>query len=345
MKFEVGDSVVIKHNNEDGKVVEIINDKMVLIEVRGVKFPAYNDQLDFPYFKMFSKQAVVPVKKQPEKKYIDDVKRDKGTSRYKVTDGVWLTFLPVFDKDIFDDDVVESFKLYLVNQTQNGFGFKFWLRYNKGSEDFELKNEIFALNDFYLMDISFESLNDGPSFDFEFSLLKEDKKKAEFYEVFYKPKAKQVFQKIEEVRKQGNATFSHRLFEIYPDRVEVPKEETVDAFAKLRTAGFKVYDAKEARKHIEPAQSVIDLHIEKLHDKPASLSIPEILNLQLTTFEKYLELAEVHHLKEFTVIHGIGTGKLRDEIHDRLRHKKGIKSFVNQYHPWYGYGATQIYLN
>ena len=131
MKFEIGDSVVVKHSNEDGKVTEIINDKMVLVEVRGVKFPVYNDQLDFPYFKMFSKQPVVPEKK-PVKKYIEDVKREKGTARYKVSDGLWLTFLPVFDKDVFDDDVVESLKIYLVNQTQNGYGFRYWLRYKGG---------------------------------------------------------------------------------------------------------------------------------------------------------------------------------------------------------------------
>ncbi len=342
MKFEVGDSVVVKHSNEDGKVAEIINDKMVLVEVRGVKFPVYNDQLDFPYFKMFSKQPVVPEKK-PVKKYIEDVKREKGTERYKVSDGVWLTFLPVFDKDIFDDDVVESLKIYLVNQTQNGYGFRYWLRY-KGAEDFELKNEIFALNDFYLMDIPFESLNDGPSLDFEFWLLKADKTKADFHEVFYKPKAKQVFGKVEEIRKKGEATFSHLLFETFPDRVVVPVEKHND-LDKLKNAGFKVYDAKEGRRHLPPAQSVIDLHIEKLHEKPGSLTPFEMMTIQLDTFEKHLELAQLHHLKEFTVIHGIGTGKLRDEIHEQLRLKKGVKSFVNQYHPWYGYGATQIYLD
>jgi len=41
MKFEVGDKVVIQHSNDEGEVVEIINDKMVLVDVRGVKFPAY----------------------------------------------------------------------------------------------------------------------------------------------------------------------------------------------------------------------------------------------------------------------------------------------------------------
>jgi len=46
----------VLHSDEEGKVVEIINEKMVMIEVRGVKFPAYMDQIDFPYFKMFSQK-------------------------------------------------------------------------------------------------------------------------------------------------------------------------------------------------------------------------------------------------------------------------------------------------
>lgn len=56
MKFQVGDKVVIQHSNDEGEVVEIINDKMVLVDVRGVRFPAHTDQLDFPYFKRFSQK-------------------------------------------------------------------------------------------------------------------------------------------------------------------------------------------------------------------------------------------------------------------------------------------------
>ncbi len=59
MKYEVGDKIVVLLTDEEGKVVEIMNDKMIMIEVRGVKFPAYTDQVDFPYFKMFSQKKVV----------------------------------------------------------------------------------------------------------------------------------------------------------------------------------------------------------------------------------------------------------------------------------------------
>ena len=40
-----------------------------MIEVRGVKFPAYMDQIDFPYFKRFTEKKLQPVKK--EKVFVD----------------------------------------------------------------------------------------------------------------------------------------------------------------------------------------------------------------------------------------------------------------------------------
>jgi dsDNA-specific endonuclease/ATPase MutS2 len=53
----------------------------------------------------------------------------------------------------------------------------------------------------------------------------------------------------------------------------------------------------------------------------------------------------VHHLQpSLIVIHGVGEGVLRDEIHELLRHKPEVKTFVNQFHPLYGFGATEIYF-
>jgi dsDNA-specific endonuclease/ATPase MutS2 len=70
----------------------------------------------------------------------------------------------------------------------------------------------------------------------------------------------------------------------------------------------------------------------------------EMLTLQLKEFEKYYELAVAHHLSSIIFIHGLGTGRLRDDLHELLRLKKEVKTFVNQYHPSYGYGATEVYL-
>ncbi|MDE3249857.1 MAG: Smr/MutS family protein [Bacteroidota bacterium] len=338
MKFEIGDKVTVLHSNEDGEVVDIINEKMVLVEVRGVKFPAYTDQLDFPYFKQFTQKKQVPAPKP--KTYIDQLPREKQVvTGPKHPAGVWLMFLPKFDTDEFGDEVVDLLRVHLINGTNTEFRFEYKVLY-AGKPGFDLRNELLVNQNFYVHDIPFENLNDSPVFACEFSLVKPDKKKAAYFETSLKLKAQQLFKKIEEIKAKGEATFSYKLFDTYPDYQE---EEKMD-MSKLTNAGFKVYEASKARQHLAPARSVVDLHIEKITDNWEQLSNFEILTIQLREFEKFLELAFAHHQASVTFIHGVGTGKLRDELHDLLKQKKEVKYFVNQYHPSYGYGATEVFL-
>ena len=113
---------------------------------------------------------------------------------------------------------------------------------------------------------------------------------------------------------------------------------------KLAAKGYKIYEVSKAREHLEPPRTVVDLHIEKLSDDWKHLSNYEILSLQLKTFEKYYLLAVAHRQHSLIVIHGIGEGTLKNEVHDILRLKKEVKSFVNQYDPRFGYGATEIFF-
>lgn len=337
MKYQIGDIVLILHSNEEGRVVDIINDKMLMVDVKGVSFPVYMDQVDFPYFRRFTEKKLFPAKK--EKQFVDDIRKEKPSQDKRTADGVWLTFLPVMDMDEFGDVVVEELKLHLINRTETPYRFVYKLHFF-GKPDFELKNTIQPFEDFYLHDVDFADLNDSPSFEFDFSLLQPDKKKAEHFESSVKLKPKQLFAKIEELKEKNQATFSQRLFENYPDKVI---EDTVE-MGKLAAKGYKIYEASKARQHLEPARSVIDLHIEKLTDDYRRMSNYEIVSLQLKTFEKYYHLAVAHHQPSLIVIHGVGEGVLRDEIHDILRLKKEVKSFVNQYHPNFGYGATEIFF-
>lgn len=336
MKYEIGDKIIVLLTDEEGIVTEIMNEKMVMIEVRGVRFPAYNDQIDFPYFKMFTQKKVVEKKKI----HVDQVKKEKPLPKKKTGEGVWLNFIPVFDKDIFEDDVVEKLKIYIINQNEEEYKFHYNLVFS-GESHFELKNSVRGLSDFYLHDVAFEDLSDSPRFDFEFSLVNEQKKKAPYFESSLKLKGKQLFKKIEELKAKNEASFSYELFKEYPDKVE---EEKVD-LSKLGNAGFRIYDAAALRENLPPARSVIDLHIDKLTDNWKQMSNFDILTMQLNTFEKYYDLSVAHRQNELVIIHGIGEGRLRDEIHERLRHKSNVKSFVNQYNQLYGYGATEIFFS
>lgn len=339
MKYQVGDDILVLHSNEEGKVIEIINDKMVLIEVRGVKFPAYMDQIDFPYFKRFTEKKLIPSKKLEPKTYIDQVPKEKPQpNKIKVADGVWLSFIPKFELDDFNDEVVDLLKVHLINNTDLAYQFIYRQQFG-GETAFELPNEIQPFHDFYLHDIDFAAVNDSPSFSIEFSLKTPQKQKATHYEASLKLKPKQVFQKIEALKESNEPTFSYLLFEKYPD-----KEAEYFPLDSLVARGYKVYDAGKAREHLPPARTVIDLHIEKLTDKHSSMSNFEMLTLQLKELEKWVDLAVAHHQYELTVIHGVGTGRLREEIHEYLKTRREVKHFINQYDPRFGYGATQVYF-
>lgn len=336
MKFQIGDIVLVLHSNEEGEVVDIINDNMVMLDVGGVQFPAYTDQIDFPYFKRFTEKKLFPEKK--EKKYVDDLKKEIPSAEKRVVDGVWLTFLPVIDTDEFGDDVVEELKVHLVNRTEIPYSFDYKLAFF-GKPEFEFKSTIHPFEDFYLHDVPFEDLNDNPFFEFEFSLPEPDRKKAEICTASLKLKPKQVFTKIEEIRSRNEASFSYRLFDIYPDWVKKEKFDAGTLYSKNKS-----YDASKARQHMESPRSVVDLHIEKITDSWQHLGNLQIIAIQLRTFEKYYDLAIAHLQPSLIVIHGVGSGRLRDEIHELLKSRREVKTFVNQYDPRFGYGATEIFF-
>lgn len=340
MKYQVGDEIIVLHSNEEGKVIEIISDKMVMIEVRGVRFPAYMDQIDFPYFYRFTKKKIVEETKKPVKVFIDNIPKEKPKpNAIAVADGVWLVFIPKFNFDEFDDEYVETLKIYLVNKTSVGYQFIYNSLLN-GRNNFQLQNEVLPFHDFYLHDLPFENVNDSPSFDFDFKLLKDDKQKAEHFEHILKLKPKQVFKQIENLKQNNEPTFGYKLFDEYPNRVF---EEHFD-LGKLANKGFKIYDASRVKENAESPPSVVDLHIEKLSNNYKHLSNLEILTLQLKEFEKWYGLAVLHRQNSLIVIHGVGKGKLKEEIHMLLKSRSEVKHFINQYHTQFGYGATEIFF-
>ena len=212
MKYQVGDDILVLLSNEEGKVIEIIDDKVVLIEVRGVKFPAYMDQIDFPYFKRFTEKKAAE-KKAPPKTFIDQVPKEKPQpAKVRISDGVWLSLLPKFAIDDFNDEVVELLKVYLLNHTDKAYHFTYQQQF-LGNTNFELVSEIQAFHDFYLHDIDFASVNDSPFFAIDFSLLNPEKKKAAHFETSLKIKPKQIFQKIEAIKDTNLPTIPFLLFE------------------------------------------------------------------------------------------------------------------------------------
>jgi hypothetical protein len=340
MKYQVGDEILVLLSNEEGRIIEIMDDKMVMIEVRGVKFPAYMDQIDFPYFKRFTEKKLFPQKSAPQKIYLDQIPKEKVQKNdSKEEEGVWLNIIPKFSLDDFNDEVVDNLKIYLSNRNRVSYHFIYDQAFG-GVSNFSIESTIAPFTDFYIHDISFAEVNDSPSFSVDFSLTEPHKKKADHFEANVKIKPRQFFQKIEILKEDDKANISYPLFETYPDK----EEDNHVAIDILRNAGYKVYDASKIKQNIQQARSVIDIHIEKIMDSHSHLSNAEILHFQLQEFEKWFELAKLNQLPSMIIIHGVGKGKLKQEIHDLLKVKPKVKSFINQYSDFYGYGATEVFF-
>jgi len=99
--------------------------------------------------------------------------------------------------------------------------------------------------------------------------------------------------------------------------------------------------SKSTRDYLKSLEKEVDLHIEELVDSTEGLSNHEMLSMQLDRVEKELDEAMVKKLKRIIFIHGVGNGRLRQEIQAILRNTPGT-SFCDAPYKDYGYGATQV---
>ena len=83
----------------------------------------------------------------------------------------------------------------------------------------------------------------------------------------------------------------------------------------------------------------IDLHLNDTH--PGFDPRMALLE-QMEIFEKAFDTALAQNQFELRVIHGVGSGKLKSEIHKFLKGNKYIRSYSCEWHPMYGVGSTLI---
>jgi hypothetical protein len=86
----------------------------------------------------------------------------------------------------------------------------------------------------------------------------------------------------------------------------------------------------------------IDLHIEKLTADHRSLTNHEMLMMQIGHFHRHLDHAILNNYVQIVFIHGVGSGRLKEEIRRSLR-EHGHR-FEDGPHHRYGVGATVVLL-
>lgn len=85
----------------------------------------------------------------------------------------------------------------------------------------------------------------------------------------------------------------------------------------------------------------LDLHIESLTDSHAGWTNTDIVRKQLLELRSFYNRARAKRIRKLVIIHGVGTGVLREEVREFLRDKDGVESFDADYRE-YGKGATAV---
>jgi dsDNA-specific endonuclease/ATPase MutS2 len=84
--------------------------------------------------------------------------------------------------------------------------------------------------------------------------------------------------------------------------------------------------------------------MENLVDSHRNMTNHEIVLFQLEFFSKKLEGYMRNGVKEFIVVHGIGTGKLKQEVRYILHGYVNIE-YMDDHYNSYGVGATRVFIH
>ncbi len=88
----------------------------------------------------------------------------------------------------------------------------------------------------------------------------------------------------------------------------------------------------------------IDLHAEKLLDNIEAIHPAEILPRQLGRLKNYLDQASERGLKQVIIIHGHGSGRLKEAVYTLLEQSAVVKNFNQQPYLNPNKGSTTVQL-
>lgn len=87
----------------------------------------------------------------------------------------------------------------------------------------------------------------------------------------------------------------------------------------------------------------VDLHLEELVNPVKGMNNAQMLDIQLRHFQKKLDEAMASNIRKIVFIHGVGNGRLKQEIRKLLAAHRDLK-FHDASYALYGFGATEVVI-
>jgi hypothetical protein len=327
MKLRIGDKVRLLNEVGEGIVSRIKDKETVFVEMQdGFEIPFGISQLVPIHTELIIDKEAENIEINPEA---------------HLTDAVYFIIEP--DHDF--QPLVSDYKIYLFNASSFNLVYAYSI---KDEEYFQtLKHgEVGPYQKVLIRQVKMQFFKDYHYHKMECLLFKNTFFKAQTPIVEVIRIAPEVIQAAKTIK---HDQFKHPVYGfmlkdefVSHQRVESPLEP--HDIARLRSIKeFKSASkiSKSNKEYLKSLEKEVDLHITELVEDPSGLSNFEMLNIQLERFEKELDEALAKHMRKIIFIHGVGNGRLRQEITSILKHTKGI-TFQDASFKEYGFGATQV---
>lgn len=345
MLFAIGTRVRFLHSRDEGVVTGLLDNGMVnvLLDESAFEIPAFIDDLmraeEYDDANPSVKAKIVPGKQESKSKKPEQPQVETQYTILK-SFGIQMAFDPVLNSL----GHTEKYRMILINDTRNDvlislelyLGGRVTLRYN-GKLDRTSTHQVGEL--------LFDQLNDSPLFEIDCWRVTTQGTGSKMHKTL-RLKPKQFFSRVKTAPLLNKQVHLYRLFENLSGKAE-PKEEDLQSYTRRNISPPPQWlDVRERMPHevAELAEFIpeLDLHIENLTPNFKKLSNSEILRIQLSHFESYIDKAIRLGVERVFIIHGVGKGRLRDAIASLLLQMPEVSTFRNEFHPRYGYGATEV---
>jgi len=345
MLFAIGTKVRLKHTGDIGEITEMLGDGMinVWVESQDMEIPVFEEDVTRAEDYVNANHKAKIIQTPPPAKKIVQYEVPAIETQYTIlkSQGLQLAFDPIKNWD----DIVTKYQVFLINDTTDEFIFSIQTNIPNQSNA-TTHGKLSGTSSFQLPDLLFDQLNDSPTYTIESWKITTEGTGQKQQKVL-KVKPQQFFKKVKTAPLLNRPVHLYILFDsVAPKKVK--KEEDLKTYTqknvrpvrqqKSATDKYKVHDVHEYANF----SGEIDLHIENLSSRKGKMNSREKLQLQLEHFDRFIDKAIRLGAPRVFVIHGIGKGKLKNMIASRLIQIPEVKTFKNEYHPRYGWGATEV---
>jgi len=105
---------------------------------------------------------------------------------------------------------------------------------------------------------------------------------------------------------------------------------------------FKVNPFKKATRN-NTNIPIVDLHIEHLLDAHGHMNNHQIVLFQLDVCKREIDKKIKNGTTQFVIVHGVGTGRLKDEVR-YLLHSYPNLEYMDEHYSGRGMGATKVFV-